>query len=378
MSSHFLAKRLPSSLRQHLLTPLLRLPFSTQSNEKEIPFHAKYLIPSLGFSPERAFKVSNNKYFAGFKSDEQPVSVIKFLRDTGLSDDQIKGVVSFYPPFLSFNVEKTLKPKVRELMDAGFSGELLLHLIRYNPSALLRKETLSHVQFCRDFAGNNDEVLLKIIKVNGLIITYDIQTYVGPRINLFKEYGLSNQDIVRALVFKYSSCMSKRLDSLKHVLDFIEEAGVPRKSGMFLPCFRSICGYSKDTIESKMEFFKSTYGWSQEEVYSAFKKFPTVLAISKDKVKSNMNFLTREAKMEPRSIASYPHLLAYSQQKRLVPRLHVLRILATKGLKNSVALTSACVLTEKRFIEKYVEPYKKDVPELAEAYCATCGGNIPV
>ncbi|KAJ4736376.1 Mitochondrial transcription termination factor family protein [Rhynchospora pubera] len=385
--SCFLAKRILSSsspFHHHhhhfrqlvLLTPLLRRSLSTQSQQpKELPFIAQYLISSFAFSPDRALKYSSHRNLAAIKSSERPDSVVAALKDTGLSHDQIKAVVSFYPLILGSNVEKTLKPKVRQLIDAGFSAELLVHLIRYSPTSLLLNNTLSRLLFWRDFVGGNEVILLNIVRRNGLLVTYDIDNHVVPRINLFKEHGLSNRDIAEVLAKGHNSCMSRRLETYKHAFDFIEEAGIPRDSGMFLSCFEMICSYSKETIEQKMEFFKMTYGWSQDDIYSAFKKSPAILTKSLDKIKSNMNFLTREAKLEPRSIASRPRLLGYSLQKRLVPRHHVLRILATKGLKNSVAFTSACNITEKRFIEKYVEPYKKDVPE---AYFAACGANIPV
>ncbi|KAJ4736374.1 Mitochondrial transcription termination factor family protein [Rhynchospora pubera] len=386
--SSFLAKRIllfsssSSPLHHHHfhhLVLLTRHSLSTQSQQsKELPFIAQYLISSFAFSFDRALKCSADSHLRAIKSSERPESVVAFLKATGLSHDQIKAVVSFHPLILAYNVEKTLKPKVRELMDAGFSRELLVQLIRYNPTSLLSKDTLSRLLFWRDFVGGNEVILLNIVRKNGLLVVYDIDNHVVPRINLLKEYGLSNQDIARVLANGYSCCMSRRLETYKHILDFIEGAGIPRDSGMFLVCFKAIGAFSKDTIEQKMEFFKMTYGWSQDDVYSAFKKFPYILSMSMDKVKSNMNFLTREAKLEPRSIVSWPHLLGYSLQKRLVPRHHVLNILCSNGFKKNVNLWSACILTEKRFIEKYIEPYKEDVPGLAEAYFATCGSNTPV
>ncbi|KAJ4744871.1 hypothetical protein LUZ62_001267 [Rhynchospora pubera] len=390
--SSFLAKRIllfssSSSLFHHhhhfhqlvLLTPLLRHSLSTQSQQsKELPFIAQYLISSFAFSPARALNCSADSHLRAIKSKERPEEVVTFLKGTGLSHDQINAVVSFHPRILAYNVERTLEPKVREFIDAGFSGELLVRLIRNNPNALERKDTLSRLLFWRDFVGSNNEILLKIIKRNRLLVVFDIDKHIVPRINLFKEYGLSNQDIARVLANGYSSCMSRKLETYKHILDFIEEAGIPRNSGMFLMCFKAIGTFSKDTIEQKMEFFKMTYGWSKDDVYSAFKKFPSILSMSMDKVKSNMNFLIREAKLEPRSIVSWPHLLGYSLQKRLVPRHHVLNILGSNGFKKNVSLWSACALTEKRFLEKYIEPYKKDVPGLSEDYFAACGSNIPV
>ncbi|KAJ4744870.1 hypothetical protein LUZ62_001266 [Rhynchospora pubera] len=370
-----LAKRLSlflssSSPHRHsaLLTPLLRVSFSTEPGEqKEIPFLAKYLISTLGFSPDRALRVSTDKHVNTIKSDNQPASAVKFLKEIGLSDDQIRGVISFRPALLSWNVEKSLKPKVHELMDAGFSGELLVHLIRYNPSALVSKDTLSRLQFCRDFSGNNNEILLKILKKHSLLITCDINKFVVPKINLFKEYGISNRDIVGMLSSGYR-CMNRSSDSYKQVLMFIEEAGIPRKSGIFLLVFKLF-------VLVKMQLKER---WSSLKQLLAFRKYPPILATSEDKVKSNMDFLIRKAKLTQENIAARPILLGYSLQKRLVPRLHVLSLLATKGQKKNVNPSSAYNLSEKRFFEKYIEPYRKDTPELAEAYLAACSGNIPV
>jgi mTERF domain-containing protein, mitochondrial len=383
--SSLLVKRLsslfcPSSFQCHhhyLALPnlLLRLSFSTQpSGPKEIPFVAKYLTSSLGFSPVQALKVSADKNVLAIKSADRPDSVVKFLKGTGLSDTQIRSAILFHPRLLCCNMEKTMKPKLRELMDAGFSGELLVQLIRYNPS--LPKNPLSHLLFWREFVGKSEQVLLKIIQRNGLLMQYNIDSYVTPRINLFKEYGFSNQDIVRVLAHGY--CMSRSLDSLRETLECIEEMGIPRESGMFLRAFKSMGGYTKNALRRKVEFFKMTYGWSQEELCSAFTKAPCVFSLSEDNIKSHMNFLIQKAKLDPRSVASQPLLLGYSLEKRLMPRHHVLSILATKGLKKKFSLSTACNVPEKRFLEMFVEPYKKIMPELAKAYFASSDKNESV
>ncbi|KAF3328499.1 hypothetical protein FCM35_KLT05577 [Carex littledalei] len=56
---------------------------------------------------------------------------------------------------------------------------------------------------------------------------------------------------------------------------------------------------------------------------------------------------------------------------RLAPRHKVLSFLAAEGLRKRCTLFTACNCTEKRFLEKFVEPYKKDVPELSDAYFAS-------
>lgn len=344
---------------------------------KEVPFIAQYLISSLGFSPERALKVSTNRRFVAIKSEDRPESVVRFFKDTGLSDDQIKAVVSLSPHLLASNVEKTLKPKIRELKDGGFSGELLVHLILYSSAALLSKNPLLRLLFWRDFVGKGDEALLKILQRNAGLITYDIDKYVVPRIKLLNEYGLSNRDIAGVLA-SYSNCMKRGLESLRQVLEFIEELGIQRESSMFKCAFKVVHASSKDKLKGKVEFFMMRYGWSQEEVYYAFRKFPSVLTLSEGNVNLKMDFLTTKGGFKPRSIASQPVLLGYSLERVLIPRHTVLSVLKALGLKKKYSLRTACVISERRFCEIYVVPYEKDVLGLREAYAAAYGIKVSV
>ncbi|KAJ4744882.1 hypothetical protein LUZ62_001278 [Rhynchospora pubera] len=359
-----------------LLTPLLRHSLSTQSHQpKELPFIAQYLISSFAFSRDRVLKCSADRHLAAIKSSERPESVVTFLKNTGLSDDQIKAVVSFYPRILASNVEKTLKPKVRELMDGGFSGELLVLLIRYNPNALERKDTLSRLLFWRDFVGNNNEVLLKIIKRNRLLALFDIDNHVVPRINLLKEYGLSNQDIVSALQIG-NCCMTTGLDSLRQKLELIEEMGLERGSRMFMCAFKAIGTLNKDHLKRKIKFFMVTYSWSAEEVYAAFRKYPNVLSLSENNVKWKMDFLMRKAGFESRNIALQSLLLGYSLERVLIPRYTVLSALQDNGLKKKFSLLNAAVMSESNFLKRYVVPHEKNVPGLGEIYAGAYGGKL--
>ncbi|XP_078173602.1 transcription termination factor MTERF8, chloroplastic-like [Carex rostrata] len=382
MGSHLLLKRaIYSSFffspPQYHFHHLLRSPLSTQSSKlQELPFIADYLISSFGFSLDRALKVSANSNLTAIKSSARPEAVVKFLTDTGLSHSQIKYVVSFRPTLLGSNVDKTLKPKVREMMEVGIPGEVLVQLILYNPSALQLKDVPARLLFWRDFVGNNDKALLKIISVNTFLFNLPIDKHILPRLNLLKEYGLSNEDMVSFLGAR--SCFCCHLDSIRQILDLIEELGIPRGSRMFLRGLKAIGISSKSKIKSNEEFFKNTYGWSQEEVCIAFQKSPVVLILSEENVRSTMNFLMSKVGFEARSIALRSRILGCSLEKVLIPRYTVLSALESKGLKKKCSFFSACLASERRFREIYVVPYEKDVPGLGEAYAAAYGGKVPV
>jgi mTERF domain-containing protein, mitochondrial len=377
MSSHLSRRAIsycffssPQCHRLALLAPLLRSPLSTGAQpQKNSPFIAQYLISSFGFSPDRALKFSADNNLVPIKSPARPETVVKFLSDTGLSETEIRDVISFCPIILSCNVEKTLKPKICELMDAGCSGELLVQLIRHNPPALYLKKTLSRLLFWRDFIGKDEQHLLKIIQRNSLLFVFDIDKHVLPRINLLKEYGLSNPDIV-GMLHCGSRWVIKNLDSLRQTLALIEEMGIPRGSKEFLPGLKAIAGFSVDTIKKKVEIFKKTYGWSQEDVCSAFKKSPRILARSNENLRSKMEFLIRKVGIEQRSIASYPSIFGYSLERVLIGRYNVLSTLKAKGLEIKCSLFSACHMSEKRFYKNYVVPFQKDVPGLGQYFVA--------
>lgn len=61
-------------------------------------------------------------------------------------------------------------------------------------------------------------------------------------------------------------------------------------------------------------------------------------------------------------MVDHPDLLLYSVERRLKPRLEVLRILESKRiLRIKPSLTTVCKITEKQFSEKYVLPYASEL-----------------
>lgn len=371
-------------LHCHLVlpTPLLRQSFSTQPRHVNelASFLAQHLISSFSFSPGRALKVSTYSQVAAIKPEDRAQSVIRFLKDTGLSDDQIKAVVLLRHRLLVADVDKILKPRVRELMHAGFSRELLVQLIRYCPSALLSKNTLSRLLFWRDFVRDDNEALSKIMQTNSLMVQYDICRYIIPRINLLKEYTLSNGEIV-LLLRGGTRFMNKTLVCLRQTLELIEELGIPRGSTRFLSALKAIGAFTRETVESKVELFKETYGWMQDDVKSAFWKFLRVFTYSEDKVRSSMDFLIGNARFEPRSIASHPVMIGCSLESVLIARCIVLSALEDKGLRRSkskCSLSTACKMSERYFYENYVVPFEKYLPGLSQDYFAASGGNVQV
>ncbi|KAK1295302.1 hypothetical protein QJS10_CPA16g01470 [Acorus calamus] len=110
---------------------------STAPEEKETPkasdFTVSYLVNTCGLSVDSALRVSK-----GFqlKTTENSDSVLSFFKKHGFTDTQIAKLISCRPKLLSFNPDKTIKPKMDFLRDAGFSTPDLTLVLSKNPNIL--------------------------------------------------------------------------------------------------------------------------------------------------------------------------------------------------------------------------------------------------
>lgn len=357
----------------HLFISFLR--FSTTTTETpspEPPFIAKYLLDTCGFSSRKAIEVS--KHLAHLKSPAKPNSVIQFLQQLGLSDAHIRNVISKLPRLLCANVEKTLRPKIRSWQEMGFSETELVQLISKNPNVLCYRNLRTRIEFWRELFGSN-EALLKAFGRDYYLLGSSLSKRIMPNISLVRECGIPDHGI-RKIIRHTSRFISLKPSSILAAVKRADEFGVPRQSGMFWHVLRSVVGLSQSTVDTKLKFYKSL-GWPEAKILSAIQKNPVLLKLSEENIQAKMDFFMKEVGCELEYIVRRPVLLAYSLKRRLIPRHHVLGILRHEGLPGGTYdLLSAVLLSEKSFIEKFVLPYKENVPGLHGAYVAASLGKL--
>lgn len=78
------------------------------------------------------------------------------------------------------------------------------------------------------------------------------------------------------------------------------------------------------TLKKKIEVMKS-FGCSEEEILGAFKRGPTCLALSEEKISHAMDIYINTMKLGLETIVSRPKFLTYSIDKRIRPRYNVLK-----------------------------------------------------
>ena len=149
----------------------------------------------------------------------------------------------------------------------------------------------------------------------------------------------------------------------------MNSVGIEPTSLMFIHAVRVIMSMTELTWKRKFKFMKSV-GWSEEEILSAFKRYPLCLACSEEKFKNVMDFYVNTMKLEPRAIIAYPKFLTYAVETRLRPRYNVLKVLRSKNLikGNNEKIVWSLTINERDFLKNYVSKYADEVPGIVEMY----------
>jgi mTERF domain-containing protein len=83
--------------------------------------------------------------------------------------------------------------------------------------------------------------------------------------------------------------------------------------------------------------------------------------------------------LEPVYIARLPGIAIFSLEVRIRPRYYVVKFLEENGLLDqNWGYYRIFKATDKVFVYKFICPYKKSAPHLAEDYAAACRREVPI
>ncbi|GAB2289500.1 hypothetical protein Dimus_023810 [Dionaea muscipula] len=297
-------------------------------------------------------------------------STIDFLKGIGLDDSLVEKVVKSHPSLLRCSVEKTLIPKIRVLEDFGICGSELISVIASNPSLLTcvsRNNLLAKVDFLKSILGSVENAR-NAVKKGTWILYVSLTNILQPNFESLKSYGISDERLQKLLVknprylFTNPKWVQERLVRVEQVL------GIPRESAMFLSGFKAMASVSKRSLELKFEMFKR-YGWSESDVLVLAKRMPMCLLTSEAKLKTIMDFFVSKLGYEIGYLAERPPLLIHSMEGRILPRYAVMQVLQERNLlRRNPSIYTVMSVSESRFLDAYVLPFKDELPELYEAY----------
>ncbi|XP_042390242.1 transcription termination factor MTERF15, mitochondrial-like isoform X2 [Zingiber officinale] len=322
--AHFRPSNLFSSSSAASAVPPLK-PFSV----------VEYLVDSWGLSAAEASKVSRS--LSDLKSSKKPDYFFNFLKSQGFTDSHIKRIINVNPRSVCVKVE----PKFRSWLDAGISQSDLVEIITSYP---------------------------RILHYSIRSVVSSVEKRILPNLKFLMDVcGISEEKASRAMRSR-PELLAKKLDSLQTLVRRADELGVPRQSPMYPLLLIVLYGIDKEKFEAKSKFFKSL-GWSESDFFTAVRTTPTLLTISQPYLQRKMEFFVKEVGYSPSFITQRPLILLFSLDKRVIPRFQVLELLKSENLWTAKGnFFYYMKLSDKKFIEKFVIPYKEKVPKLVDIY----------
>ncbi|BAH93395.1 Os06g0224500 [Oryza sativa Japonica Group] len=244
------------------------------------------------------------------RSPSKPDAVLAILSGLGLTRPDIAAAVASDPRLLCARVDRTLDARVAELGGIGLSRSQIARLIPLARGGFRIKSLGSKLAFLVTVPGGCQDELWAI----------------KPGTRLFA-----------LAVVKFA---------------ILSQGKITKKSGLF-----------------------KKLGWSQEDLSLAAKNMPSILAMGEKRLRQRMKFLTEDVGLEIPYIAQRPALMFYSIERRLLPRHCLINVLKRNGLlKINYDFYSTALISNEKFLDKFVHPYVESVPGIGDAYASSCAG----
>ncbi|XP_008347975.2 transcription termination factor MTERF6, chloroplastic/mitochondrial-like [Malus domestica] len=341
--------------------------FTSESSETHHDFTVNYLINSCGLSPEGAISASK---WVELRSPKSADSVLSLLSNHGFSESQISYIVRNHSQVLNSNPEKTLLPKLEFFASLGFSEGYLAKTLAYEPNLLstsLEKRIAPTYDFLRSLLSQKNVV--SVLRRGSWIFAEGHSKKVAPNIEVLRDSGIPQSCISHLLVYHPKVFMRKPKE-LGELVDEVKQMGFNLQKSKSVLAIYALCGSNRSVWNRSRKIYKR-WGWSEDDVLSAFRSQPYCMIVSEKKLIRALEFLVNEMGWSSKIIVKSPQVICLSLEKRVIPRCSVVKVLLLKGLIKgieNVSLSSLLVPAEKYFLERFVARNINEVPQLLSVY----------
>ncbi|GAB2245396.1 hypothetical protein Droror1_Dr00000889 [Drosera rotundifolia] len=338
-------------------------------DEHKQSFLVPYLINSCGLSPQRAIAVFRT-YGSKFRFDgpEKPDSILAFMRSHGFNDDDISNVINADPSTLIYT-EKNLLLKLQFFYSIGFTKKDLPTFIA---KSVLWRHSLDGClvplyMLLKDELESDRDL---VIAMKRLGLCRRMRSYKNLRANLalIKEAGVPSSKV--ALVLKtLPAILLIDPDELRGIVDEVKVLGFDVTKSIFTYALHAFSSGYRTTRERCTEIY-TEWGFSHEDIQSAFKKWPRCLLLSENKLRAVMEFLVDKMGVQVEAIVKCPYVLSLSLEERIIPRCSVIYVLVQKGLldQKDWKLSSVAFPSEKDFLNRFVNKNQDIALHLLKVY----------
>ncbi|CAJ2662064.1 unnamed protein product [Trifolium pratense] len=361
---------LPISLRYCTTTTTTTTTTTASESESDtLPFAVSYLINNFGFSHESALRAFNNKQVR-FNTIEKPNSVINFFKNHEFSHSNIRTIIKKEPWLLSSKPHNVILPKFQFFLSKGASSSDIVSLLTAYPRILqssLVKRIIPIFELLSKFLKTNKDTIVCLIRNWPSFVDYPYDR-IAANINLLRDFGVCDSGIARLILTGPSILGST---DLINTLEEVKGLGFDPSTSTFVIALVAKKCMIKKLWDEKVDAFKK-WGWSDEDIMEAFRKHPHFMFTSIDKINLLMGFWVNQLGWDATAIAKLPKIFGSSLERRIIPRATVVQYLLKKGLlRKKASLTAPFVVSDKLFLDKYINCYKEESSYLLKLYAET-------
>ncbi|OWM87216.1 transcription termination factor MTERF8, chloroplastic [Punica granatum] len=333
------------------------------TDDKSLSFTADYLVQSCGLTPAAAAAASQRVQFS---TPEKPDSVLALLRSHGFSNAQISKLVNRRPSLLLATPESSLLPKLEFFYSIGVSRSELAKILSRDPTPLcrsLQNQILPSYEFLLGFL-ESDKKIISAMRRTSWVFLLDYTKNLAPNMEHLSKLGVP-KSCLSLLFAHFPEALLKSHEEFVENAREVVEMGFDLKKTVFVLAVHVISGKGNRAIMERCKEVYARWGWSEDDIKVAFRKHPNCMILSEKKIDRTMEYLVNEMKLPARRISQCPAILFFSLEKRIIPRCEVIKVLLKKGLlKRDFSLSTFLLPPEERFLDRFVEGYQEEAPEL--------------
>ncbi|KAK1359433.1 hypothetical protein POM88_043907 [Heracleum sosnowskyi] len=301
---------------------------TTDSSE----FTNSFLKKQCGLSGKSLIRASKHVNFDS--SNQRPHSVVNIFRIFGFPPSNITKIITCNPRILQCYPDKAIQPKLDFLLSILASQSDVVNTITRNPK-ILQRSLYNHliplVNQLKCLTGCYPS-LVAFVKCNPTVLTRNNFKSSLLNIKFLVSLGVPNSQILKILTM-YGHASTKPHDRFRDVVLKLMDMGFDLSSSYFLQALSTFTIIKDSTWKSKCVLLKS-FGFSDQEILFMFKRQPFVMCFTEKPFIEKMEFFLNKLQWTTFRLSSNPIL----------------------------------VISERKFVKKFVTAFKDEVPEVMEAY----------
>ncbi|XAR54435.1 hypothetical protein NMG60_11029554 [Bertholletia excelsa] len=311
------------------------------------------------------------EFLSRAESSERPNLVINFLQSSGFSHSQINNIVSKRPSILFCNHQTNLKPKICYLRSLGMSELDVANIFSSWPymfRSSLKNCLIPSFDLLKTLFGEKYAISAVQSCFFTLFYKNDVLNNLVPNLSSLRNNGVPEHQILKLMSrFQFVKALVRtKPERFNKIVSDVTGMGFSPKASSFAD---ALIAKRTDSIWNQKERMYKSFGFSEKEILSMFRKQPRALSYSEKSIRKSVEFFVRKLHWSPSQFSARPYVLTYSLEKRIIPRCSVLQVLVLKNrIKKSMGVPSLLIMTEKNFFSKFVNEYMEKIPEVLDAY----------